>query len=241
MKTIQAIKHLSIRAYLAEQGLHPTKDNPRYGLYLSPLREEHTPSFKVDYVRNLWYDFGLGEGGSIIDLVMRLERCDFAHAVRLLRNRERVPIAAPRSLSPLSTVPTLRILSDTPLRHSALLDYLRRRSIVPEVACTYCREIRYTINGRKYFAIGFPNDAGGWELRSECFKGSASPKQITTIDNRTDTVIAFEGFMDFLSCLSTKHPDQLHIDVNSIKLGRQSSESASVSRTPFDDSCFLRQ
>ena len=76
----------------------------------------------------------LGEGGSIIDLVMRLERCDFAHAVRLLRNRERVPIAAPRSLSPLSTVPALRILSDTPLRHSALLDYLRRRGIVPEVA-----------------------------------------------------------------------------------------------------------
>ena len=33
MKTIQAIKHLSIRTYLAEQGLHPTKDNPRYGLY----------------------------------------------------------------------------------------------------------------------------------------------------------------------------------------------------------------
>ena len=71
----------------------------------------------------------LGEGGSIIDLVMRLERCDFAHAVRLLRNRERVPIAAPRSLSPLSTVPALRILSDTPLRHSALLDYLRRRRL----------------------------------------------------------------------------------------------------------------
>ena len=74
-----------------------------------------------------WYDFGLGEGGSNIDLVMRLKRCDFAHAVRLLINRERVPIAAPRSLSPLSTVPALRILSDTPLRHSALLDYLRRR------------------------------------------------------------------------------------------------------------------
>ena len=121
MKTIQAIKHLSIRAYLAEQGLHPTKDNPRYGLYLSPLREEHMPSFKVDYERNLWYDFGLGEGGSIIDLVMRLKRCDFAHAVRLLRNRERVPIAAPRSLSPLSTVPALRILSDTPLRHCSTI------------------------------------------------------------------------------------------------------------------------
>lgn len=74
MKTIQAIKRLPIRTYLAERGLRPTKDNPRYGLYLSPLREERTPSFKVDYVQNLWYDFGLGTGGSIIDLVMRMER-----------------------------------------------------------------------------------------------------------------------------------------------------------------------
>ena len=45
MKTIQAIKCLSIRAYLAGRGLRPTKDNPRYGLYLSPLRKEHTPEW----------------------------------------------------------------------------------------------------------------------------------------------------------------------------------------------------
>lgn len=93
MKTIQAIKRLPIRAYLAERGLHPTKDNPRYGLYLSPLRKEHTPSFKVDYVQNLWYDFGLGAGGSIINLVMRLERCDFTQALRLLGSGERTQMA----------------------------------------------------------------------------------------------------------------------------------------------------
>ena len=212
MTAIPYSNRISIRDFLARRGIQPKYERNGYGMYLSPLREERTPSFKVDYVRNLWYDFGLGEGGTLLTLVMRLERCDFAHAVRLLRNRERLTIAAPRSLSPLSTVPALRILSDTPLRHSALLDYLRRRGIVPEVACTYCREIRYTINGRKYFAIGFPNDAGGWELRSECFKGSASPKQITTIDNCTDTVIAFEGFMDFLAYLSLKHPGRLRID-----------------------------
>ena len=32
------------------------------------------------------------------------------------------------------------------------------------------------------------------------------------IDNRTDTVIAFEGFMDFLAYLSMKHPERLRID-----------------------------
>ena len=68
MKTIHAIKCLSIRAYLAGRGLLPTKENLRYGLYLSPLREEHTPSFKVDYMQNLWYDFGLGVGGSLSTL-----------------------------------------------------------------------------------------------------------------------------------------------------------------------------
>lgn len=204
MKTIQAIKHLSIRVYLAEQGLHPTKDNPRYGLYLSPLRKEHTPSFKEDYVQNLWYDFGLGAGGSIIDLVMRLERCDFTQALRLLGNGERTPIAVPVPSSVLPTVPALRLLSDIPLHHPALVGYLSSRGIDPIIASACCREVHYAVGERNYFAVGFRNDAGGWELRSEHFKGCVSPKHITTIDNRSDTVVAFEGFMDFLSFLSMK-------------------------------------
>ena len=202
MKTIHAIKRLSIRAYLAERGLRPTKDNPRYGLYLSPLRKERTPSFKVDYVQNLWYDFGLGAGGSIIDLVMRLERCDFAQAIRFLGSGERTPMVVPVSSSVPPTVPALRMLFDIPLRHPALVGYLSSRGIKPDIAFGYCREVHYAINGREYFAVGFRNDAGGWELRSERFKGGVSPKHITTIDNRSDTVLAFEGFMDFLSYLS---------------------------------------
>ena len=98
-----------------------------------------------------------------------------------------------------ATVPALRILSDASLRHPALVGYLASRGIVPPVAAAFCREVRYEINGRAFFAVGFRNDAGGWELRSERFKGGSSPKHITTIGNRSDTVIAFEGFMDFLS------------------------------------------
>ena len=213
MKTIQAIKCLSIRAYLAGRGLRPTKDNPRYGLYLSPLRKEHTPSFKVDYGQNLWYDFGLGAGGSIIDLVMRLERCDFAQALRLLGNGERTPMAVPVPSSDLPTDPALRLLSDIPLRHPALVGYLSSRGIDPIIASACCREVHYAVGGRNYFAVGFRNDAGGWELRSERFKGSVSPKHITTIDNRSDTVVAFEGFMDFLSFLSMKPDEWPHINI----------------------------
>ena len=221
------LKNISIRDFLARRGIQPKYERNGYGMYLSPLRDERTPSFKVDYVQNLWYDFGLGEGGTLLTLVMRLEQCDSREAVRRLQNGEKRN-AYSASLSPdiyerpvaggassavrPAAVPALRILSDAPLRHPALVSYLSSRGIVPSVAAAFCREIRYEVNGRAFFAVGFRNDAGGWELRSERFKGGSSPKHITTFDNRSDTVIAFEGFMDFLAYLSLKHPGRLRID-----------------------------
>ena len=227
MTAIPYSNRISIRDFLARRGIQPKYERNGYGMYLSPLREERTPSFKVDYVRNLWYDFGLGEGGTLLTLVMRLERCDRYAAIRILssgeiRQAESTSLSsgiyerpAVGGVSPVlrpAAVPALRILSDAPLRHPALVGYLASRGIVLSVAAAFCREVRYEVNGRAFFAVGFRNDAGGWELRSERFKGGSSPKHITTIGNRSDTVIAFEGFMDFLAYLSLKHPERLRID-----------------------------
>lgn len=86
MRTIQYIKLIPIRDFLAKRGITPKQENTRYGFYLSPLREEQDASFKVDYLQNLWYDFGAGRGGSIIDLVMEVERCNFQQAIERLQN-----------------------------------------------------------------------------------------------------------------------------------------------------------
>ena len=83
------LKNISIRLFLARRGIQPKYERNGYGMYLSPLREERTPSFKVDYVQNLWYDFGLGEGGTLLTLMMRMERCDSREAVRRLQNGEK--------------------------------------------------------------------------------------------------------------------------------------------------------
>lgn len=212
MTDIQQLKRLPIRDYLSRRGIQPARENNRCGFYLSPFRAEHTPSFKVDYAQNLWYDFGTGEGGSIIDLVMRLENCDFMQAVQSLDNGEIKTTASAIHVPAIPTAPALRILSDAPLRNAALAAYLQSRGIDPATASAYCWEVRYAVGGKTFFAVGFRNDAGGWELRSEHFKGGSSPKHITTIDNRSDTVIAFEGFMDFLSYLTLKLPQPLRID-----------------------------
>lgn len=212
MTDIQQLKRLSIRDYLSRRGIQPARENSRCGFYLSPFRAEHTPSFKVDYAQNLWYDFGTGEGGSIIDLVMRMENCDFMQAVQSLDNGEIKTTASAIPVPAMLTAPALRILSDAPFRNAALIGYLQSRGIDPATASAYCREVRYAVGGKTFFAVGFRNDAGGWELRSERFKGGSTPKHITTIDNRSDTVIAFEGFMDFLSYLTLKIPQPLRID-----------------------------
>ena len=200
-------RRISIRAYLAARGITPRWERGNRGMYLSPLRKERTASFSVSYDKNLWHDFGTGEGGSIIDLVARMEGCSEVEAARRLNERN-TGTFVPLSVEPLRAnepIPSrLAILSDRELTHPALLGYLTGRGIDPAIARTYCREVRYTIGGKEYFAIGFRNDAGGWELRNPRFKGSSTPKNITTLDNGSDTAMVFEGFIDFLSYLSLK-------------------------------------
>jgi len=71
-----------------------------------------------------------------------------------------------------------------------------------------CREIHFTTNGKRYFAIGFENDLGGYELRNKYFQGCLSPKTITNIRYGNDTCCVFEGFLDYLSYLTLKEKSQ---------------------------------
>ncbi len=188
-------------------------------MYLSPFRQENTASFSVNHDENVWYDHGIGEGGSIIDLVARMEGCSVGEAIRRLENdvpgalafssHRDIPVPA-RQTEP--DRPRIEIMSVEELRHPALMEYLTGRGIDPVAARKYCNEVHYRIGDREYFAIGFRNDAGGWELRNRSFKGSSTPKSITTLNNGSDTVMVFEGFIDFLSYLSLKQNPSPTID-----------------------------
>jgi hypothetical protein len=52
--------------------------------YRSPFRIDKKPSLDFNIEKGLWIDRGTGEGGSIINLAMRLEGCDFTQAVQKL-------------------------------------------------------------------------------------------------------------------------------------------------------------
>lgn len=206
------LRHISIKHFLAKQGILPRHERVGYGMYLSPFRTEAEPSFKVDYNMNLWYDFGTGEGGSIIDLVMKLENCTLSEAIIKLENGN---VFSFQSVEQKEQVPPSFIIeSIKPLQDYRLIDYLQsRRGIHIEIAQAYCKQVHYSTGGKKFFAIGFQGDAGGWELRNEYFKGSTSPKSPTTIINNSPTCLLFEGFMDMLSYLTLKKVASPNLDM----------------------------
>ena len=197
---IQYIKQIAITDYLQQQGYAPARVQGIHYWYYSPLRNERTPSFKVNTERNQWYDFGSGEHGDIIDLVCALHRCTISEAIRLLSGAKQVAhqefsFGGERKIYERK----LEILSAQPLSNPNLLRYLAARAIPLPIASAYCSEVLFRNMKRTYYAIGFANDALGWEIRNMYFKGCIAPKAITTISKATDVLQIFEGFMGFLS------------------------------------------
>jgi len=97
------------------------------------------------------------------------------------------------------------------LQHPALLQYLQSRRIPSALAKQYCSQVHYENGGRSFFAAGFRNDKGGYELRSRFFKGSSAPKTFTLLCSDNDKINVFEGFIDFLSHL-VLFPGQMQTD-----------------------------
>ena len=160
-----------------------------------------------------------GRGGNIIALARELYASDSLPYL-LERIAEQAPSVRPVSFSfggqPLSK-PSFQQLEVVPLSSPALLSYLRQREINTELAKRECREVRYLTGGKPYFAVGFPNRSGGYEIRNKLFKGCIAPKDITHIrqEQPKETCYLFEGFMDYLSFLTLRLercPDRPELD-----------------------------
>lgn len=218
--TIEESKNIKLADYLHSLGYNPVKQQGNSLWYKSPFREEKDPSFKVNPDRNLWYDFGMGTGGNIITLAQELYASDSLPYL-LDRIAEQSPSIRPVSFSfrqQSSIQPSFQQLEVVPLSSIALYSYLQGRGINTELAKKECKEIRFVNNGKQFFAVGFPNISGGYEIRNKYFKGCIAPKDITHIRQQgepRETCYVFEGFMDYLSFLTLRQkncPDYPDLD-----------------------------
>ena len=221
------IKQQSIVDYLQQHGCSPQHIRGNAYWYCSPFRNEQTASFKVNTERNQWYDFATGEHGDIIDLVCILQHCSIAEAMKYLSSASNTsavnsstPVASSFSFGGTS-IPTaspahhMELESVKPITHPKLLQYLAERGLKKSDVFSFLWEISYKTSDKTFFALGFANEAGGWELRNPYFKGCMAPKFISTIKGKDgERLQIFEGFMDFLSWRKL-HPE---IEADSIVL-----------------------
>lgn len=206
--TTQEAKKIHIADYLQSLGYSPVKQQGKSLWYKSPFREEAEASFKVNTELNQWYDFGTGKGGNIIALAQELYGSDYVPYL-LGKIAEQAPHVRPVSFSfrQQASEPSFQHLKVGELTHPALLRYLQERGINTALAQTECKELHFIHNGKPYFAIGFPNVAGGYEVRNRFFKGCIAPKDITHIRQHGEprnVCYLFEGFMDYLSFLTIR-------------------------------------
>ena len=206
---IKEIKSIPLASFLSRLGHKPTARKGTRLWYKSPLRQEHTPSFKVETALNCWYDFGLGRGGNIIDLAAELYQSnDLCYLMRCIADSYPVPSVptVASSFAPRHSAPSMERFEVVSLEHRALVAYLQERGIPPHIAKAKCKEAHYSVNGRFYFAVAFENISGGRELRNRYFKGCRGRKDISYLpwarDGPSTECAVFEGFIDYLSALT---------------------------------------
>lgn len=203
--TIEQAKSIAIAEYLQSCGITPARVQGNSLWYLSPLRSEGEPSFKVDQSRNEWYDFGLGKGGDIVSLAMQMHGTgSVAYALNAIESS--TPNIKPLSFSfrQQESFDSFEDIIVKPLGNVALLQFLAERQIPASLTRQSCQEVYYKHNGKPYFAIAFGNEQGGYELRNRYFKGCFAPKAVTAIQNGATSCCLFEGFMDYLSYMVLK-------------------------------------
>ncbi|MDQ2720452.1 MAG: toprim domain-containing protein [Bacteroidota bacterium] len=201
-------KKMDLVTYLESLSIKPQKVNGNDYWYLSPLRDEKTPSFKINRKLNVWYDHGLGKGGKLVDLGILLHHCSVQEFLEKLNTQEdsfsfHQPAIPPQN-SKKVVENKIKLIGANPLSDPILYQYLETRNIPAEIAKNYCRQITYMNGQKQYFAIGFKNNSGGFELRSPNFKSTVSPKDFTLLNaQKWDAVAVFEGFTDFLSLIAS--------------------------------------
>lgn len=197
--------------------------------FFSPLREDGLePSFKVNTSKNIWFDYALGLGGTIIDLIMQLENIKEVRkalerideiwnggAALTAVEKERIQKIKSGAVGEKKEIAIKKVID---LKNVALIQYLESRNLSFSLAKPYIKEIYYSISDgeklKNYFGLAFENQSGGFEVRNAYAKMCLGEKDITLIPGKDHTKVSiFEGFLSFVSMLKVLNLSEFSGDV----------------------------
>ncbi|CAM3220495.1 toprim domain-containing protein [Empedobacter stercoris] len=186
--------------YLAQKDIYPISSKQNIFWFLSPFRNEKTASFKVDNSTNRFYDFGEGFGGTLIDLISKLENISIKEIIQKFnKNSFSFQKQNDFQFEKIETKNEYEILKLQEISSFPLVQYLEERKLPLEIVNRYCKEILYKLNEKTYYAIAFPNNENGYEIRNKYVKMCLVKKDISLIKNNQNHLKIFESWSDFIS------------------------------------------
>lgn len=193
-------KNIPLVPLMAQFGYSIDKKKRDNYWYKSPFKPEKTASFKINTTLNKWFDFSLGCGGDTIEFVKKLRGIETDKALEFLSNPS-IDFFSFDQPQAFEKPQGIQIVAIKTIENDGLLKYLKARGIFGEKLLSYCNQIEYLNVGKSFKSIGFKNNSGGYELRSDRFKSCFGKKDYTFFDYGYQKLAVFEGFMDFLSYL----------------------------------------
>lgn len=186
--------HSLVRSgFLKYEGIHGKE-------YFFGFLEQRTGSIAVNDKANVWYDHAAGKGGDIIAAMQEFENKTFFESVESLSGTVPVREFLPRQKPEILQKIVVEKVSE--ISHDALLQYIQGRGIELQDIAPFGKEVHWQNKGKRYFAVGFPNQSGGWVLRSSIFKGNILGGGISIqVLGAAKSIKVFEGWFDFLSYL----------------------------------------
>lgn len=207
-------QQVSLSGLLSNLGYEPAKKSGKELFYRSMLRDtDLNPSFCVNEELGVWFDHGMGKGGNVVDFGIAFwKQLSFPEVL------EKISISA--ALKPDGNIvdfspenyrrrraiklPHYKIEDTRELgNNSAITNYLNSRGIYG-LGKGLLKELYYYVEDEKktkkhFFAAGWPNENGGWDVRNLYFKGCLGPKGMTQVEGNPERIIVFEGMMNYLS------------------------------------------
>ncbi|WP_329806405.1 toprim domain-containing protein [Flavobacterium facile] len=223
---IEKAKQIPIELVLQKMNYTPSKTNGFDVWFISPFRDEKTPSFKVNTKINRWYDHGLQNGGNVIDFVSIKFNYTISEVLIFLKNYSDETIFSFQKQKNIETKfieskTKIKIIKVIEIQHYALKQYLENRKIYHYENESNLKEVHYEVNGKKYFGIGFRNRSNGFEIRSKYSKICIEKKDITLIKlvkGDKNKLRIFEGFFDYLSFINLEKKSSDYLILNSIAM-----------------------
>lgn len=232
-------EQVSLVSLLERLGFEPCRRSGKETLYLSMLRDNDTkPSFAVNEELNVWYDHGMGKGGTLIDFGQLYWGLTFRETLLKIQSVcELSFIPVPKDyLRPrrrhATRLPHYQIEDIKDMGNNYLItEYLQERGIWP-VAKDNLKEIYYYVEDEKklrkyFFAAGWQNELGSWEVRNRYFKGCLGHKGMTFVTGDPTRLVVFEGYFNYLSWhrINTQSKESVLI-LNSLSMLQASIQKA---------------